>query len=159
MKNRLLMSAPLMTVLLVTSVLAMSGAFSLRGAGGDINYIGSDNSFSFEKVSFSAYVSPGSTGTGQGSIILRAVTTDGENIQLGVSMKNAIVELDNANTLKVTSDGYYYQRVKTWNGFWTTEKVEGKVTYTYNKNTGLTTVLGHSGLNFKVTGIPTVNLK
>lgn len=160
MKNRLLMSAPLMTVLLISSALALSaGAYSLRGSNGDIVQINGISDFVYESASFSAYLSPGSAGTGQGSVILQARTTDRETIRMGVKLINPVVEIDNANTLKVSNDGYFYQRVKTWNGFWTTEKVEGKVTYILNKKTGLTTVVGTNGLNFKVTDLQTVNLK
>lgn len=160
MKNRLMYSAPLLALLLVSVVSAsILGGYSLRGSDGDIVFIGNENNFSFEKASFSAYVSPGSAGTGQGAVLITAVTTDGDRINLGVKLQNAVVLIDDANTLRVQSDGYYYERVKTWNGFWTLNKVEGKVTYTYNKNTGLTNVVGSNGLSFRVNGLETVNLR
>lgn len=159
MKSRLMYSAPLMALLLVSVVSAVAiGSYSLRGSNGDIEYINGVTDFKYERAKFSAYVSPGSRGTGQGSVILQAKTNDGERLRLGVKLTNANVLRDD-NILKVESDGYYYQRYRSWNGFWRTQKVEGTVTYTFNKNTGETVVVGTNGLNFKVSGLNTINLR
>lgn len=158
MNNKLIYLSPLMALLFISMVSAV-GVYSLRGSGGDIVYIGSENSFLFERVLFSAHIFPMPSGAGQGMIILQATTTDERRINLGIHLKNAFVEVDNVNTLKVISDAYYFERIKDWNGFLTIKKVEGKVTYVYNKNKGLTNIVGYDGLKFGVGNIKTINLK
>lgn len=145
-KQKMLMALPVLAVFtLLTTSLVVAGAYSIRADGGDIFWIGSHTDLSNEYAKLNAYVSPGSSGTGQGTIILRAETSSGERLNLNVKLSDAEVLVDSANLLRVNSNAYYYERV---GGL--TQKVEGQVFYEYNKNTQKARVIGYDGMIFKV---------
>lgn len=150
MKGKMVLSTLLVSVLALSLVAAAGFSTSIRGSGGDIIQINGVAVDSGEKVSFSAYVSEGSARAGQGSVILSG---SGESIR--VKLTDAVILTNNANVLKVESVGYYYERTKNFFGFYTLQKVEGKVLYTLNKNTLQTDIVGSNGLNFKVNDVET----
>jgi hypothetical protein len=159
-KQKQFLAFSILCGLLAISIVSASGlSYSLRGYEGNIVQIGSESDFSYEKIQFSAYYSEGSAGSGQGSITLLALTPEKERFSVNVKLVNPVIVQNDNSTLVVENTGYFYERAKTWNGFWTLNKVEGKVTYTLDKNTGLLSVAGTDGLNFGADGIKAIQLK
>lgn len=82
---------------------------------------------------------------GSGSLTMLAYSSEGEKLSVRAKLRNPEVLTDNANTLKVRYDGKQVRRSGI--GF---VLLEGPVTYTLNKNTGLISLTAGGDFNSKI---------
>lgn len=135
MRNKILMSG-ILAVLMMSVALAAST--SLRGTGGNVNFIGTDWNINASKIAFSA-----NNNANISHLTLQAIGVDnaGKRIVLNVQTTNG-----------VGTATYFKQGVTG------PVRLPVSVVYTYNMSSGLTEVNGLGGINFKVTNIPTTAL-
>lgn len=156
MKSKLLLAAPLMAFALLMMTFASAldtNQVSFRASGGVLNFVGSDNAFTFTKIDFSAWHQPGRlapsviTSQGQGTLQVTATTTSGERVTLNLNLKESQVLESSASRLYVanTATGVYWKKGITPK---TTAYV---VRYDYNLLTGTVNIAGEGLVNFRIT--------
>ena len=144
-----------MTLLIATVGLAVTiNRISLRAKGGIVNYIGSDDTFTFSKVRFSAYLredySDANRDQGQASIHIAATTESGERVVLNGKLKLKTVIQSDENRLYTDNTGY----MTYWKKGMTPQRIYfDSIRYDLDKNTGLINIAGESDINFRVTGM------
>lgn len=153
--RKLLLALPLF-VMLMTGVFAVSIVVTdMHKQGGVLNYLGSDNSFSFVKTDFDAWHRTGYSlvngNQGQGTLQVTAITSLGERVTLNLNLREKAVLVENANQLYVdnTATGTYWKK-----GSLPVSVNFGTVRYDLNKVTGLVNIAGETtGFSFRVTGM------
>lgn len=151
--KKLLMSAPI-TLLLVASVFALPFVYiSLRANDGVVNYIGTDTSFQFTKSHLNAYVTDKS---GHAGLNILAVNSGGKRVIFNANYKDAVILQNDATILRVNAfDENAVYRVQGE----APSNVASRITYTYDKVTGLTTIEATGSVPIKITGMQTTRLR
>ena len=132
MKNKLFV-IPALFVVSSLLLLTFASALSIRGNGGTINYIGSDTFLTPSKSHLSW-----NDGAGAGHLEVTAKNSLGQTVVLIANFKG--------------------QYATYWKKGILPQRLPTTITFNYNPVTGLTDVQGVGGVNFLVTGIPTVQL-
>jgi len=151
--NKILLALPLF-LLLMTSVLAIEFV-SIRGKDGRVNFIDSDRYFTFSRIHFSAYSREASSlkneEQGQGGLLIHATDLDGDSIKLSLNFKQTRVLRNDLGRLIVQGDfkGNYWKKGTS------PKRIDGTITYNYDKFASRTNVIGTGDVSFSVTGINT----
>jgi len=134
----------LMSLLVATLLISgISGAFaldqfSIRSDSGSVSYIGNVNNLVFDKLSFSAYNRPARGGSSQ---VFAQTQGNLEVIAHNSEYSRVVMNLNFAN-----GKGFATYWIK---GF-VPVRLPVTVSYNYNANTGLTSVVGEGRIPFRI---------